>query len=289
MERLLAHEELRARFYDGIGAFARALKLALSSVVFHTEADQNLVERYRQDLKYFARLRALVARRYAEEVDFRQYEGPIQKLIDTYVGAGEVETVVKPVDIFDRDAFKREVAQFDSPEAKAEVIANRIRHTITVHELEDPVFYRKLSEMLQETYERYERERFAQLELLREVEGILERAQTRERLDAVPPVLAGRGVARTYYDVVGEVLREAGGAASDAEVAALAVAIDDIIERLKIVHWEQNTDVQNRMRIEIEDELFRFKDEYGVALTFDAMDRLMDTCIEVARRRSVRS
>jgi type I restriction enzyme, R subunit len=210
-------------------------------------------------------------------------------LIDTYVGAGEVETVVKPVDIFDRDAFKREVAQFDSPEAKAEVIANRIRHTITVHELEDPVFYRKLSEMLQETYERYERERFAQLELLREVEGILERAQTRERLDAVPPVLAGRGVARTYYDVVGEVLREAGGAASDAEVAALAVAIDDIIERLKIVHWEQNTDVQNRMRIEIEDELFRFKDEYGVALTFDAMDRLMDTCIEVARRRSVRS
>jgi len=47
--------------------------------------------------------------------------------------------------------------------------------------------------------------------------------------------------------------------------------------------------VQNRMRTEIEDELFRFKDEHGVPLTFDAMDRLMDGCIEVARRRSVRA
>jgi type I restriction enzyme R subunit len=204
------------------------------------------------------------------------------------VGAGEVETVVKPVDIFDRAAFKQEVEQFASPEAKAETIANRIKHTIHVHVEEDPVFYRKLGAMLEETYERYEAERFAQLELLHRVEGILEQAQNRDRTDDAPPVLAGRPVARTYYDIAGEELRAAGGGVADDEVAGLAVRIEDIIQGLKIVGWEQNTDVQNRMRTAIEDELFDFQARHGAKLPFDALDRIMDHCIEVARRRSAR-
>lgn len=286
MEQFLSDPEERARFYTGLSAYGRLLKLAISSVDFHTGTAPELIERYRQDLKYFGKLRASVARRYAEAVDFRQYEGSIQKLLDTYVGAGEVETIVHPVSIFDRDAFKREVEQFSSPEAKAEVIANRIRHMIHEHLGEDPVFYRKLSEMLQATYEEYERHRFEQLELLRRVEEVLRRAQDRDRLDDVPATLAARPLARTYYDVAGAELERTNGAPDPIDLATLAIAIDDIIDRLKIVHWQTNSDVQNRMRIEIEDELFRFKETHGIELPFEAMDRIMDTCIEVARRRS---
>lgn len=289
MEKLLGHEETRTRFYEALGTFARLLKLAMSSVAFHADTESTLVERYRQDLKFFLRLRQSVAQRYAEAVDFRQYEGPIQKLIDTYVGADDVRTVVKPVDIFDREAFRKEVEMFTSPEAKAEVIANRIRHTIHEHLEEDPVFYRRLSEMLTETYARYERERFEQIELLRQVEEILERAQSRERDEPLPAVLEGRDLARTYHDLIEQELATAFAEAPQDETAALAVAIDDVIERLKIVNWEQNADVQNRMRTEIEDELFRFKNTHEVPLTFDMIDRLMDGCIEVARRRSVRA
>lgn len=289
MERHLADDDRRARFYQALAAYARILKLAVSSVAFHQETPHERVERYRQDLKYFVRLRASVARRYAETVDFRQYEGPIQKLLDTYVSSGEVETLVEPVDIFDREAFKREVAQFSSPEAKAEVIANRIRHTIHEHLEEDPVFYRKLSEMLRETYERYRKERWEQVKLLQRMEEILERAQMHQPFDAAPAVLESRPVARTYYDVARDHLEGAEAEVAPEAIADLAVTIDDIIERLAIVHWQSNNDVQNRMRIEIEDELFRFKDVHGLGLSFADMDRLMDTCIEVARRRSARA
>lgn len=289
MEKFLADETERARFYDALSKYARILKLAVTSVVFHEETKPELVERYRQDLKYFVRLRASVARRYAETVDFRQYQAPIQKLIDTYVGAGEVETIVQPVDIFDREAFKREVAQFTSPEAKAEVIANRIRHTIHERIDEDPVFYRKLSEMLEDTWDRYRRERYEQLDLLNRMESILSRAQSQERADSAPKVLEGRPVARTYYDIASEELTGAGAQLSHDDVAHLALAIDDIIDQLKIVHWEQNTDIQNQMRIRIEDELFRFKGAQRIELSYDAMDRLMDSCLEVARRRSGRA
>lgn len=283
MERHLADEDRRAPFYQALSVFARILKLALSSVAFHEETPHERVERYKQDLKYFVRLRASTARHYAEAIDFRQYEGPIQKLLDTYVSAGEVETVVEPVDIFDREAFKREVAQFSSAEAKAEVIATRVRHTINEHMDEDPVFYRKLSEMLRETYERYEKERWEQVKLLQSVEEILERAQTHQPFEAAPAMLESRPVARTYYDIVRDRLMQ------PEAIAELAVAIDDIIQRLAIVNWQANNDVQNRMRIDIEDELFRFKEAHDVQLSFTETDALMDACIEVARRRSARA
>lgn len=286
MEHLLADEDVRTRFYEALGRFARILKLAVSSAAFHTETAPELANRYRQDLKFFARLRASAARRYAEEVDFREHEGPIQKLIDTYVGAGDVETVVKPINIFDRDAFKMEVDLVASPEAKAELIKNRIRHTIHVHMDEDPVFYRKLGEMLNETYARYQRERFAQLELLGHVEDLLQLAQSRERREDGPTALAGRPIARTFYDIAGEELKAESSVVSEDDVAALALTIESIVNRLKIVHWERNTDVQNQMRTQIEEELFRFKALHTAVLSYEAIDRIMDGCIEVARRRS---
>jgi type I restriction enzyme R subunit len=285
MEQFLASDEMRVRFYEALSAYARALKVALASSVFHTETPLERVERYRRDLKYFMRLRASVARRYAETVDFGQYAGPIQKLLDTYVGAGEVETIVESVEIFDREAFQREVDRFTSPEAKAEVIANRLRRTIHERMDEDPVFYRRLGEMLRETYEEYRRQRFEQVELLRRVQELLEHAQTRERFEETPAALDGRPLARTYYEIVGEAFREGGTEVGDEEVADLAVAIDDIIRGLAIVHWQDNIDVQNRMRTEIEDKIFRFMKDHGIQISFDTIDRIMDTCIEAARRR----
>jgi type I restriction enzyme R subunit len=288
MERFLADEHQRARFYDALTAFARMLKLAIGSVAFHTETRPALVARYRDDLKYFARLRASAARRYAEAVDFRQYEGPIQKLLDTYVGAGEVETIVQPVNIFDRDAFKQEVEQFKTPEAKAEVIANRIRRTIHERIEEDPVFYRKLGAMLAETYERYRQARFDQIELLNQVEALLARTQNQQRFDPVPPALEARAAARTWFEIAGEAFKKSGATVPPDELAALALEIDDIIERLKIIHWDTNLDVQNRMRTEIEDAFFRFRDRTGAGLDFRELDEVMDQCIGAARRRATR-
>ncbi len=288
MEQFLGDEDQRARFYDALAAFARVLKLAVGSVSFHTDTPPELVERYRRDLKYFARLRASVARRYAESVDFRQYEGPIQKLLDTYVGAGEVETIVRPVSIFDRDAFKQEVEQFASAEAKAEVIAYRLDKTIHERMDEDPVFYRKLGEMLKEVYERYKQARLSQLDLLNQVQELLTRAQNQERFDPVPASLEGRGSARTWFEIAGEAFRQAGTEPPADQLAALALEVDGIIERLKIVHWENNLDIQNRMRTDIEDAFFRIRDRTGLELGFEKLDEVMDQCIGAARKRASR-
>lgn len=285
MEKSVADEELRQEFYSRLGQFAKTLKLALASVDFHEQITPETIERYRRDLKYFMGLRASVARRYAETVDFKQYQAAIQKLLDTYVGAGEIETLIEPVDIFDQENFRREVEQFPSPEGQAEVIMNRVRKTMTERVDEDPVFFEQFSKLIDETLKAYAEKRIDQLELLARAQDINDRVRDRRSYEDIPAVLRDRDVAKSYYDVVQDQVSHAGLKVEQESAAYSAIVIDDVIQAKRKVDWIQDIDVQNQMRIAIEDELLKLKDAKKMELDFDVIDHILDRCIDIAKRR----
>ncbi len=285
MERYLADEPERQRFYERLTAYAKTLRLAVASVAFHERTPVEQVDRYRRDLKYFMQLRASVARRYAERVDFREYQGPIQKLLDTYVGAGEVETLVEPVSILDKSAFAKEIAAIESPGAKAEVIANRVRKTIHEQLDDDPVFYKRFSELIDKALADAEANRISQLDLLARMEDYRDRVRDRRAYDSVPEILKTRDVARSYYDLIRDQLNAGGIALPEGTAAELAVRIDDIVLARRKVDWAEELDVQNQMKIAIEDELFALKKTQGINIDFDTIDRLLDRTIDIAKRR----
>jgi type I restriction enzyme R subunit len=286
MERYLGAEVERRRFYERLTVFAKTLRLALASVTFHEKTDPALIERYRRDLKYFMQLRASVAGRYAETVDFKQFQGPIQKLLDMYVGAGEIKTLVEPYSIFQKDAFAKELEAVEDPGAKAEVIANRVRRAIHEHLDEDPVFYKRFSELIDQAIAEAEAKRISQLDLLRQMEDALERVRDRRAYEDVPDILRTREVARSYYDVVRDQPKSAGIDIPETVAAELAARIDDIILARKRVDWANDVDVQNQMKIAIEDEIFALRRQ-GVELElgYDTIDRILDRVIDIARRR----
>jgi type I restriction enzyme, R subunit len=226
-----------------------------------------------------------VARRYAETVDFRQYQGPIQKLLDTYVGAGEVETLVEPVSILDKEAFAEELAAVEDPRSKAEMIANRVRRAIHEHLDEDPVFYKRFSELIDKALADAQAERMSQLELLGTMQDIRDRVRDRRAYEDVPEILKAREVAKSYYDVIREQFGAANLSVPERNAAELAALVDDTILAKRKVDWADDIDVQNQMKIAIEDELFAFKKAHRLALDFDMIDRLLDRIIDVARRR----
>ena len=285
MERYLSNAAERQRFYERLTAFAKTLRLALASVAFHEKTPPEQIERYRRDLKYFMHLRSSVARRYAEKVDFKQYQAAIQKLLDTYVGAGEVETLVDPVSILDKETFAKEVEDAGSVDAKAEMIANRVRRTIHEHFDEDPVLYRKFSELIDKALKDARESRITQLDCLKQMEELSDRVRDRRGFEEVPEVLKTREVARSYYDVVRDQLEQANVSIADAVVAALAAEMDDIILANRKVDWADDIDVQNRMKTAIEDRIFELKAEHQLELGFEAIDRILERVIDIARRR----
>ena len=68
-------------------------------------------------------------------------------------------------------------------------------------------------------------------------------------------------------------------------MAEMAIKLEEIIERRKVRDWVNNVDVQNQMRMEIEDYLYSIKGRYEVQLTSGDMDLILDAVIEVARQR----
>ena len=283
-ERLLEDEEVRARFYERLSAYARSLAIALSSVSFLEETPAGKVDKYKVDLKFFMNLRTAVRKRYAEVVDFKEYEPKIQKLIDTYVGTGEVETITDLVNIFDADAFAKEVEKAGGTAAKADMIAHRTKRTIEEKMPEDPAFYKRFSEMLEEAIRLFRQQRLSDAEYLKRVTEIRDSVRTRTG-DELPERLKGQVVAQAFFGIVRESLsRFAGLDAADVGAEA-GLQIDEIIQARRIVNWTNNSDVQKQMETDIEDYLFELKDELGFDLTFEEMDNIMERCLDIARAR----
>ncbi len=285
-EQLLQDEERRQKFYERLSAYARTLGIALSSEKFLQITPGHEVDRYRKDLLFFMKLRSSVRQRFSEIVDFGEYENKIQKLLDQHVGTGKVETITPLVNIFDKDAFAQELAAIGNVSSKADTIAHRTAKTIHERMPEDPAFYRKFSELLQQTIQDFYARRIQANEYLKKVTDFMNSVINRTG-DTIPDKLMAHEVAKAYYGVVNERIEQEkvnSGVLAD-KLADAALEIDKIIEGERIVHWAHNLDVQNRMKTAIEDYLVELRGQLEINLEFKEIDEIMEKCIDIAKHQ----
>lgn len=308
-ELTLADPDVRDQFYTALSTFLRSLKLGLSSVRWVRETDEAQIDRYKKDALFFQRLRASVKIRYAEEVDYRDYEAQIEKMLNTYVQANEIVQVVDPVNIFEREAFQEEVDKARSPRAKADIIANRTKKTIPEKMEEDPFFYRKFSDLIQQAIEDYKAQRISEAEYLAKMIEYME-AVRKGKSDYTPDLLRERDLAMALFGSMKEQLGSplSGKGQDDSDVlkedtvpyqtgperksspdellAEAACHVEDIIRKHNIVGWRENVDAQNRMRNDMDDYLFELQDKHGVQLSLAQMDDFIETVLRIARNRT---
>lgn len=292
-QQLLKDEVIRVLFYDKLAAFAKGLKLALSSIQFHKEVEEKVINRYKEDLTMFLKLRLAVVERYSDEIDYKQYEGQIQKLIDTHITTEKIETITELVNIFDRDKFQQELENTTGKAAKADKIASRTSKHITEKMDEDPAFYKKFSQMLKETIADYEAKRISEAQYLSRVQDIMNNVLAYTDND-IPEQLKDRDVAKAFYGLTVEALSEK---IQDNEVrkeisTQTALHIDNLIQDSvldngkPIIDWQYKTNITGKLIIEIGDYLIdEIRDKYNVDLSFKDMDKIADDCIEVAKLR----
>jgi type I restriction enzyme R subunit len=292
-QQLLKDEAIRVLFYDKLAAFAKGLKLALSSIQFHKEVEEKVISRYKEDLTMFLKLRLAVVERYSDEIDYKQYEGQIQKLIDTHITTEKIETITELVNIFDKDKFQQEVENTTGKAAKADKIASRTAKHITEKMDEDPAFYKKFSQMLRETIADYEAKRISEAQYLSRVQDIMNNVLAHTDND-IPEQLKGRDVAKAFYGLTVEALTEKiqDNVVRKEISTQTALQIDDLIQDAvldngkAIIDWQYKTNITGKLLIEIGDYLIdEVRDKYNVDLAFKDMDKIAEDCIEVAKIR----
>ncbi len=290
-EQLLADEKIRENFYERLSAYAKTLAIAMSSEEFITTTPENRLKGFRADLKRFVNLKAAVKLRYAESIDYRDYEPKIQKLLDTHISANEVLKLNEPVNIFDGAAFQQVVEEQGHGKptaAKADMIAHATKRAITEHLGEDPAFFEKFSKLIQQAIDDYRAGRISDLEYLKQASEIKD-AVVNRKTDDVPAVLHGNDHAIACFGVLepyfGRHVAEADRAKKVA--AEAAVSIWAIVERNRVVGFWDNLDAQRRAMNEMDDFLYdEIRGAQGIPLTTEEMDEIIDRSMQLARHRT---
>ena len=291
---ILRLEDKRAVFYERLTAYARTLKIALSSIDFHKTTPQEQIDRYKDDLAMFLKLRKTVQERFSDTIDYSQYEGQIQKLIDTHIESGDVEIITELINIFDKEKFAEEVEKIVGKVAKADTIASRTAKYINESMETDPAFFKKFSKMLEEAIEEYKLGRISEAEYLQRAENIMHQVLSHTDSE-IPESLQNNNAGRAYFGLSLEVYKAVCKDDNKFNINKLALItatkIDEIIKKniftdgTLMVDWTAKSNLKSSMKLEIEDFLIDdIKRKYDVPLTFDDMDSIIDRSVDVATK-----
>ncbi len=291
-ERLLSDDAVRQEFYQRLSEYGKSLAIALSSEQFLMDTPEERFARYKDDMKRFHQLKASVKLRYADAIDYRDYEPKIKKLLDTHIQAYTVYQLNEPVNIFDEQMFsqvKEDIGVFEgkTAAAKADAIAHATKRAITEKMAEDPTFYEKFSKLIQKAIDDFRAKRLTDLEYLHTVKDLRYRVVTRQR-DDIPEALAGNDHAQAFYGLLKPVVEAHVKDAGDCRKtsAAMALAVHGIIERNWKVHFWDDDIAQKQTINEIDDYLYdEVKGRRNIPLTTDEMDEIIDRSMQLARNR----
>lgn len=293
LERFLEPEDIRQKFYDALNRFAKCLRVALATVNFYEQTPEWRINTYKADLRFFHNLRVSVKRRYAEAVEYKDYEHKIRKLMDSHIKADDVVVLAQPVNIFNDAEFEQVLEEIEGTVAKADTIAHTLKRTISEKWEQDPEFYKKLSRLIEETIEAYRRGRIDELEYLKKMTEAREALVT-GRQNERPERLGHYQHAGAYYGILKDPLTNVYTAETKTEeklsefeviLVDMAIKMEQIIEERKIVDWIHNPDIQNKMLIELEDYLYSIKGRYDLHISGDEIDAMLSQVIEVAKQR----
>ncbi len=286
----LRMEDRRNEFYDRLSAYSSVLQTALSTWEFHEKNDEKTIKRYKDDLNMFSKLRTAVQLRYSDAIDYKKYEARIEKLVNHHVESDAVKVITNLVNIFDKENFQKEVDNIVGTAAKADTIATRTAKYINENMDSDPAFFKKFSQLIKETIEQYEQGRLTDNEYLEKMmqykEDVLNHTDSE-----LPAEFEHNNAAKAYFGIALENYKKL---FPDKQVKEMAIAttkaFNDIINSIVVVEdavlvdWQSKSDIIGKMKIALEDELIdNVKRKYNLDFSFNDMDVIIDSCIDVAK------
>ncbi|MDE0092034.1 MAG: HsdR family type I site-specific deoxyribonuclease [Oligoflexia bacterium] len=283
-EDSLFEKEKREDFYDKFSQFGKCLHQALSSADFITKTEKTKIKQYKEELHFFFKLKKHIKEVYAESIDYKDYEPKIENLLNTYVQAEEVKTVVPLINIYDTEFDSK--LEGKSEKSKALMILHNTKKYISDNMEKDSVFYERLSKLLQETLNEYQEKRINEIDFLQQAIKLKDEALTRTG-DKIPSSLEGKELAKAFFGILKKEIEKKNdiNEKNIEKLADMSIEFCRIIEKHSVVDWFKNRDIQNKIKNEIED--YIYENNKGFSIDFDSMDCIMEETIKTAKIHSL--
>lgn len=201
------HEPQRTALYTGTASLVRAYaNIADEMPAAGYSADD--CKRIKEKVSRYTMLRDIIKQASGEYLDTKAYEADMRHLIDNYISAEEP----KPISDFEdvplvelivktgiADAIAEKIGKNKSKDAVAEIIENNVRRKIINEKLNNPAFYEKMSQLLDEVIADRKRKAIEYEAYLRRIAELASQAVAGHAEDA-PEALKKSKAMRAIYD-----------------------------------------------------------------------------------------
>lgn len=228
-------QKLRDDFYDALTAFGLCLQTALSSRSFFEDKSfsEELITRYKSDLRFFTELRQTARRDAMETVDYSVYEEQIRKLVDKQVIGTEVREPDGVYLVHQLGQEKPEDWSEEKTRNETDMIRTRLRKTIEQELAEDPYAQKVFGELLRQAIAEAEAMFDHPLKQYALFKSFEEQVASRAT-PGTPDELAANPHAKAYFGAIRLVLGEDGFAALESQalerLVQQSLAIDTVVK-----------------------------------------------------------
>ncbi len=290
-QKSLADEQRRKDFYNKLKNFANLLNLAVSNREIFVEVGFDQIEKYRSDYLFYKKLKDSVMQRYDDEPDLSMYEQGIKNLIDTFVNASEIVTVVKPVSIGDEKAMKKLLEKMESNESRADAIKTRIESKLKQMRYDDPLLFEEFSSKIKKTIDEYNETRDAD-KYYASMEIMADDFRNGITSQDYPTQIASDSDAKAFYGAVVTNLNKNNELNVTPEmeevIANFSFKIKEVVIQNAKRDWKHNEVVHKAIHRGLDDCLFDMFEEMGVVVdksNIDMLDLIIDEAMKVAVAR----
>lgn len=244
-EDLKATEEKRVALYKAVVALIRAYS-NIANEMHKIGYDEAQTEHIKQQVQYYSDLRDTIKQASGDVIDFKRFEPGMRQLMDMYLDAKSsrkisdldnktlVELIVKLGQETEETADdKRKKKQ----EAVAETIENNVRKVIIEESQTNPMYYEKMSKLLDEIIQQRKNETLAYQEYLKKITELAKNMANPSTTNQYPTAL-NTPAKRALYDNLEQ----------DEE---LSMALDSVVQYTKNDGWRDGGIREKKVRIAV--------------------------------------
>lgn len=286
IEVFLADPEIRAKFYDALCSFGRALNMVLNSEKAYSAFTRQEIGMYQSAFIFYSKVRRSVKKRYADVIDNKEYEKQMQNLLDTHMSVAGIKQITNPVDILDRDELEKELHDLGTMRSKADAIVSHMTKSIKANRDENPAYYDSFSKRIKDALEEYKNRVITEAEYLSKLKSIMEDYRKGTTNITYPEKIKGNVHAQAFYGVITAILDDVMDISANIDVISdISIRITEIIDEHNMVDWQTNKDIHNKIAQDIDDMFYDIEKEKGIHVDFDSVDKIIENVITVALRR----
>lgn len=288
-EVLLEDKRTRDLFYENLRKLKNSLDLSVTLEKVYN-AIEGEIQEYQKDYKFFYELRKIVALRYGDRIDTKKLNRHMKELMDRNISADGVSRITHQINLNHKEDFRKEIERLGNPASKADAIYSRITASISKNCRKNPSYYRKFSEMIEETLNKYKDKRISEKEYL---EGMYKHYDAFEEKDIIsyPEIIKENNNAKAFYGSVVDLIKEENEEYKvednemKAEFAKLSLDIEEAISDLTKVDWHKNKDVNDSITQAVEDLTYDFSQKHGLELSWAEIDIILGEIKKIAYER----